>query len=388
MEITSLNALKILNANSNFTIEVILRTKQGEYRGSSPAGESNSMFEVSQFSTGIDKEIEEFNEFLGKLKGRKIESLNDIFTIEKELPKEFIGGPSLSLSYALLYGLSASLGKEPYQLFEKKAKVLPICKMIGGGMHASGLGMDIQEILVTTVSDQLPESIGGTLKVYKKVKELLEKTTSSFLGGVDPEGGFISALGNYESLSLVKKAVEDITKQEKLDIRMGVDFAASTFYKNGSYEYRRPLYGKGKIDRGEQVDLIKKLADEFDLYYIEDPVDQTLLEDYGEIMKSLKNSLIVGDDATATTTERLERARGDINSTLIKPNQVGMLSKVKEYADLADKLGVVKVVSHRSEETSIPIIADLAVGLNAKYLKVGINRGERVEKINRLTEIS
>ncbi len=388
MEILNLKALKILNANSHFTVEVMLKTSQGVFRGSSPAGESNSMYEVSQFTTGIDKEIEEFNDFLKSLNGRKVDSINDIFLIEKEVQEKFIGGPSLSLSYALLYGLSASLSKEPYELFGSRSKVLPVCKMIGGGLHASGLGMDIQEILVMTVSDNVIESINGTLSVYKKVKDILKKSTASFLGGVDPEGGFISALDNYESLNVVKKAVEEVTKEQSLDIRTGVDFAASTFYKDGFYNYKRPLYGKSKIDRGEQIDLVKKLADEFDLYYVEDPVDQSLMEDYGEVMKGLKDSLIVGDDVTATSTERLEKAHKYINSTLIKPNQIGLLSRVKDYSEMAEKFGLVKVVSHRSEETCIPIIADLAVGLNAKYLKVGINRGERVEKINRLIETS
>ena len=388
MEIKEIKALKILNANSNFTVEVMLTTEKGKFRGSSPAGESNSKYEVNQFSKGIDDEIKNFNEYLKKLVGRKVNTLEDIFSIEKEIPQEFIGGPSLSLSYALMYGLSADLNKEPYELFGSKNKVMPVCKMIGGGMHASGLGMDIQEILVTTITDSNLESINTTLKVYKKVKELLENRTDSFIGGVDPEGGFISELDNYESIKIVREAIESIIKESGMDIRLGLDFAASTFYKNGKYVYKRPIYGKKEVDRGEQIDLTKKLADEFDIFYVEDPVDETLAEDYGEVMKQLSGSLIVGDDLTATTPERLEKVHEYINSTLIKPNQVGLMYKVKEYSELADKFKIDKVVSHRSEETSIPVIADLATGLNAKYLKVGINRGERIEKINRLIELN
>ncbi|MCL4398338.1 hypothetical protein M1137_00880 [Candidatus Parvarchaeota archaeon] len=388
MEIKEIKALKILNANSNFTVEVVLNTEKGRFRGSSPAGESNSKYEVNQFSRSIDDEIASFNAHLKKLVGTKINGLEDIFAIEKSLPEEFIGGPSLSLSYALLYGVSADLNKEPYELFGKKNNVMPVCKMIGGGLHASGLGMDIQEILVTTITNNNLESINGTLRVYKRVKELLEDKTDSFIGGVDPEGGFISGLDNYESIKLVREAAEDVIKENSMDIRLGLDFAASTFYKDGKYRYKRPIYGKKELDRGEQIDLTKKIADEFDIFYIEDPVDETLAEDYGEVLKSLGGSLIVGDDLTATTPERLEKVHGSINATLIKPNQVGLMYKVKEYSELADRFKIDKVVSHRSEETSIPIIADLAVGLNAKYLKVGINRGERIEKINRLIELN
>ena len=385
MEIKRIKALKILNSNSNFTVRVVLNTDKGVFRGSSPAGESTSKYEVTPFVEEVDKEIGKFNDFLKTLTGKKIESMDDIYSLEKVMPEEFVGGPSLSLSYALLYGLSADKGVEPYELFGAKKNVIPVCKMMGGGMHASDLGMDIQEILVTTMSDKTQDSVESTLAVYKELKELLKQSTHSFLGGVDPEGGFISGLDNYESLKIVKKAVDRVIKNTGSDIRLGIDMAASTFFKDGKYTYKKPLYGKKEISKEEQVELVKRLESEFDLYYIEDPVDETLISDYGEVLKGSK-ALVVGDDVTATKVERLEKAKSSINATLIKPNQVGLLYQVKEYSDLSDKLGLVKVVSHRSEETNTPIIADLALGLNAKYLKVGINRGERVEKINRLLE--
>jgi enolase len=388
MKIEGLKAIQILNANSNPTVEVMLETERGKFRGSSPKGESNSRYEVNQFSKSVGEEISSFNEYLKTLIARKVNSLEDIFSIEKQIPAEFVGGPSLSLSYALIYGLSNEMKIEPYQLFGKKNNVMPVCKMIGGGMHASGLGMDIQEVLVTTLADTNNASINTTLKVYNKVKELLRDKTDSFLGGVDPEGGFISGLDNYESIKIVKNAIETVIQETGMDIRLGLDFAASTFYKNEKYRYKRPIYGKKELNRGEQIDLTKKLADEFDLFFIEDPVDETLPEDYGEILKGVKDALIVGDDLTATTPERLEKVHSNINATLIKPNQIALIHKVKEYSDLAEKFKIDKVVSHRSEETSIPIIADLASGLNAKYLKVGINRGERIEKINRLIELN
>lgn len=386
MKIKSAKAMKILNSNSNYTVQVSVETDAGVFKGSSPAGESTSQFEVKQFSGGIDDEIKAFNDFIRSLSGKEFSGMDDVYTFEKTLPAQFIGGPSLSLSYALVYALSGSLRAEPYSLFGKKSSVLPISKMLGGGVHASNLGMDIQEILVTTLSESVRESVNGTLSVYKELKELLKDSTYSFLGGVDPEGGFVTGLDNYESMKLVKKAVEKTIKTTSLDIRMGMDMAASTFYKDGSYVYKRPIYGKKEVSREEQIDIVKKLAHEFDLYYIEDPVDETLMEDYGAVMHDT-DALVVGDDSTATKTERLEKAKGNINSVLIKPNQVGLLSLMKEFSEAADKLGMTKIVSHRSEETCIPVISDIAVGLSAKYLKVGINRGERVEKINRLLEL-
>ena len=387
MLINGLTARKILNSNSNFTIEVKLSTHKGLFRGSSPAGESTSKYEVSQFSGGIDSVVDGFNKFLSTLKNKKIETVDDIFGIERSISKEFIGGPSLSLSYALIYGLSNDLSIEPYELFGGKNEVTPVCKILGGGVHASGLSMDMQEILVMTLADSINERVESTLAVYKDVKDELKKKNIGFLGGVDPEGGFVTGMDDYESLALVKKSVEKIAEERGSDIRIGIDAAASTFFKDGKYHYKKPLYGKRLVTREEQSDMIVKLAEEFDIYYIEDPVDEDFPDGY-KYVKDHTKALVIGDDMTATVTERLEKVHDSINSTLIKPNQVGTIEKVVEYSKLADKYGLSKVMSHRSEETPISIITDIGIGLAAKYLKIGINRGERTEKINRLMELN
>jgi len=386
MRIVDISCRKILNSNTNYTIEVKVHTGDGIFRGSSPAGESTSQYEVKQFKLSLDSTVSKFNAFISKLKGREIVSMNDIYSIEREVPEEFIGGPSLSLSYALMYALSYSLKQEPYQLLGGKHTVLPICKMIGGGVHTSDLGMDIQEILVTTLSDNLEESLDGTIAVYNEVKRLLSEKTLSYLGAVDPEGGLVSALDNYESLKIVDKAVGNVIERTGLDIRMGIDAAASTFYRDEKYVYKKPLYGKKELTRQEQIDLMIKLANEFNLYYVEDPVDENFSEGYKEIMNHI-DGYVVADDLTATETGRLERLHGSINATLIKPNQVGLVWKFVEYSKLADKYNLLKIVSHRSEETNIGILSDIAVGLGARHIKIGINRGERIEKLNRLMEL-
>lgn len=388
MKITKAYSRKVLNSNSNYTIEVVIISRGVVFRGSAPAGESTSKYEVGGFSQGIDATVADFNKLLAGLKGKDISSLEDVIKIENTLPKQFIGAPSLSLSYALLQLASFSSKKEVYQLFTNKIKpVMPISKIIGGGVHALGRGPDIQEILVTTLDNNPINSIQTTLQVYKRAKEILADYTASFSGGVDPEGGFVSGLDNYESLKVVRKAVEEVIRYTGADIRMGIDFAASTLYKNGKYIYNRPLYNKRELTRGEQIDLILQLAKEFDLYYIEDPVDEDDPQGYKEIKEKLPNSIIIADDLTATNPARLLRYKSSISGALIKPNQQGLISISLAFSKLLDKLNLIKVVSHRSEETNDSILSDLAIGLGADLMKIGINRGERIAKINRLIEI-
>ena len=55
---------------------------------------------------------------------------------------------------------------------------------------------------------------------------------------------------------------------------------------------------------------------------------------------------------------------------------------------LAQQNGYQVVVSHRSGETLDSFIADLAVAVNADFIKAGAPaRGERLAKYNRLAEI-
>ena len=99
---------------------------------------------------------------------------------------------------------------------------------------------------------------------------------------------------------------------------------------------------------------------------------------------------MVGDDLFVTNTERLKKGiklRAG-NAILIKPNQIGTITETVSAVTLARASGFRTIISHRSGETEDTVIADLAVGLNAGFIKTGAPcRGERVAKYNRLIRI-
>ena len=69
-------------------------------------------------------------------------------------------------------------------------------------------------------------------------------------------------------------------------------------------------------------------------------------------------------------------------------NQIGTLTEAAEALSLARDANWSVVISARSGETEDDWLADLAVGWNADYIKVGsITRSERLAKYNRLLEI-
>ena len=210
----------------------------------------------------------------------------------------------------------------------------------------------------------------------KKAGELLKQKDEHF--------NFTKNDENAWRTSLNEKQVLDILKNLKSPL--GIDIAASTFYKRKKYHYQNP-----KLERTpeEQFFYISNLIKNFNLFYIEDPFDEKDFENFSKLLKKFPNQLIVGDDLTVTNYERLKKAieMKSINCVMIKPNQTGSLLDVKKVCELAKEKKIKLVFSHRSGETEESILADLAFGFQADFFKSGITGKVREVKIKRLIEI-
>ena len=139
------------------------------------------------------------------------------------------------------------------------------------------------------------------------------------------------------------------------------------------------------------IRMMTRWQKKYPLISVEDPLDQDDWENWRKITAKLgKKILLVGDDLFVTNIKRLERGiKNKIgNAILIKLNQIGSLSETVDCVKLAQKRKYQVIISHRSGETGDTFIADLAVAVNADYIKTGsLSRSERVEKYNRLMEI-
>jgi len=173
---------------------------------------------------------------------------------------------------------------------------------------------------------------------------------------------------------------------KKTNLPLGVDVAASSFYKRKKYNYMNPIF---KRTEEEQLMYISNLANNFKLLYIEDPFQEEDFESYSKLVKKCPDSLIVGDDLIATNPKRLQKAveMKSIDAVIIKPNQIGSLLKVKEAVEIAKKNNIKIIFSHRSGETEETILADLAFGFQADFFKSGTEGDAREKKIKRLIEI-
>jgi enolase len=201
---------------------------------------------------------------------------------------------------------------------------------------------------------------------------------------LDLEGGWIANISDENATITMTEAAEKISDETGVSVRIGVDVAANSLYKDGKYNYK----SKQK-DSGEQLDYILAMIDDYKLFYVEDAFNENDFDSFAELTSKAKNCLICGDDLFATNRARLERGlvKKACNSIIIKPNQVGTLSHTYDTIRLAKNSGYIPVVSHRSGETGDTTIASIAVAFSCPIIKIGIVGEEREAKLRELLKI-
>jgi enolase len=221
------------------------------------------------------------------------------------------------------------------------------------------------------------EAIETNFKIWGEVGKLLQ--LKGFTVGRNDEGAWIVRKDDLKTLEIVTSVAE------KYGAKVGIDVAASQFYKKGKYVY---YHLKKKFDSGDQLEFMKHLIKTYKLSYVEDPFHENDFASFAELRKSV-SCLVVGDDLFATNLHRIMKGidKESCNGVIIKPDQAGLVTRAIHAADVAKRGGLVPIVSHRSGETEDAFISDLAVALEAPLIKFGISGTERVAKVNRLIEI-
>jgi enolase len=190
------------------------------------------------------------------------------------------------------------------------------------------------------------------------------------------------------AIQLILEAIDKAGYHAGDQIAIGLDCAASEFYKDGKYH----LESEGlQLTAAEWTDMLATWADKYPILSIEDGMHEGDWEGWKLLNERLGKKLqLVGDDLFVTNTKILERGirEGVANSILIKINQIGTLSETFAAIEMAKRAGWTNVISHRSGETEDSTIADIAVGSNAGQIKTGsMSRSDRVAKYNQLLRI-
>jgi enolase len=206
---------------------------------------------------------------------------------------------------------------------------------------------------------------------------------------VGDEGGFApSGVGHETAIQLILEAIEKAGYVAGAQIAIGLDCAASEFYKDGAYR----LEGEGlTLAAAEWIDTLAGWAAKYPIISIEDGMAENDWDGWKLLNDKLGSKVqLVGDDLFVTNTKILKEGirKNVANSILIKINQIGTLTETFAAIEMAKRAGWTSVISHRSGETEDATIADIAVGTNAGQIKTGsLSRSDRTAKYNQLLRI-
>lgn len=265
---------------------------------------------------------------------------------------------------------------------------VPMMNIINGGAHAAN-NVEIQEFMIVPVgAKSFAAAMRAGSEIYASLGRLLKK--EKYATTVGDEGGYAPNLdSDEEAIDMIISAIKDAGYDTK-SVMIALDAATSEWYSEQEQAYIMPKRGE-RYTRDQLIERWCQLVENYPIMSIEDALDQRDFEGWAKLTERIGNKImLVGDDLFVTNTERLKEgiSKNAANSILIKPNQIGTLSETIDVIHTAKEAGYRFILSHRSGETEDTTIADIAVALNAPFIKSGAPcRSERVAKYNRLLRI-
>lgn len=403
-KINRIEAREILDSRGTPTLAVTVQAEGVRGTFEVPSGASTGSHEALELRDGDPKRFE--GRGILKAAGNIVHLIEpalrgmdavDQAAVDKRLI-EFDGTPNKSkLGANAILGVSIACAKaaaaiknvEVYEHLRDLATMPPSRKtpllymnLINGGLHARSR-LAFQEYHLVPQTESVEEALEIGTSVMHKLRSLISGKYGPASANLGDEGGFAPDIEDVKTpLALLMLAAEAVGADKK--IKLALDVAASTFYKDGKYSFGGKNYSPDELRQ-----FYGELADQFPLLSIEDPFMEEAFDDFAKLNNG--QLMVVGDDLTVTNPARVEEAieHEAINGLIIKPNQIGTLTETIETMKFARANKLECIVSHRSGETNDDFIADLAYAFGAFGLKAGApQREERVVKYNRLLQIT
>ncbi len=408
--IVDIIAREILDSRGNPTIEVDVTLESGVMgRAAVPSGASTGENEAIELRDG-DK-----SRYLGKGVLKAVENVNTVITdallgfdvteqvaidrllilLDGTKNKSNLGANAmLGVSLACAKAAAAALEIPLYRYIGgTNAKVLPVPMMniINGGSHSDS-PIAFQEFMVRPVGAKtFREAVRMGAEIFHSLKKVLHDRGLST--AVGDEGGFAPTLkGTEDALESIITAITNAGYKAGEEVMIGLDCAASEFYKGGVYDYSLFEGPNGaKRTSEEQVEYLAELISKYPIDSVEDGMDEADWKGWEMLTAKIGDKCqLVGDDLFVTNVEYLKKGIDTkcANSILIKVNQIGTLTETLDAIEMAHRAGYTSVTSHRSGETEDATIADIAVATNSGQIKTGsMSRSDRMAKYNQLLRI-
>lgn len=400
-------AREILDSRGNPTIEAEVVLEDGSLgRAAVPSGASTGENEAVELRDG-DK-----LRYLGKGVTKAVDNVNDIISEEVQgldaldqalVDETMIGldgtenksnlgaNAILSVSLATARAAADSLEIPLYRyLGGTNARLLPLPMMniLNGGAHADN-NVDFQEFMIMPVgAETFAEALRMGAEIFHNLRSVLR--SRGYATSVGDEGGFAPDLrSNEEAVETILEAIEKAGYKTKEDVMIALDPAASEFYSDGKYIFKKS--DKRELSSDEMAAYWTDWANKYPIISIEDGMAENDWEGWKTLTNMIGEKIqLVGDDLFVTNTRFLQKGidTATANSILIKVNQIGTLTETMDAITLAQTNNMTAVISHRSGETEDHFIADLAVATGAGQIKTGsLSRSDRIAKYNQLLRI-
>jgi enolase len=399
-------AREILDSRGNPTVEADVLVESGAMgRAAVPSGASTGSREAIElrdgdpqrfFGKGVQKAVEHVNtEICEAILGLDVSEQSYLDRVLIDLDgtenKSRLGANAiLAVSLAAAKAAAEESGLSLYRYFGgsgPRRMPVPMMNVINGGEHANN-SLDIQEFMIIPAG--LPtfrDALRCGAEIFQTLKKMLDKEGMSTTVG--DEGGFAPNLPNNESaIQWILRAIEEAGYLAGEQVMVGLDCAASEFFKEGKYRFEAE---KLSYSSTQFTDLLATWCSKYPIVSVEDGMAEQDWEGWEILTKRLGRDVqLVGDDIFVTNTRIFREGiqRGIANSILVKINQIGTLTETFEAIEMARNARYTAVISHRSGETEDSTIADIAVGTNAMQIKTGsLSRSDRMAKYNQLLRI-
>ncbi len=401
--IESVWAREILDSRGTPTVEVDVRLAGGAFgRAAVPSGASTGSREAIELrdggsrykGKGVQRAVGHVNTVLAPalrgLQATDQRALDDrLRQIDGTDNKGRLGANAiLGISMAVARAAAAAHRTPLYRYLGGGTTLpVPLLNVLNGGAHADN-SVDLQEFMIAPIgASSFAEAMRMGAETYQSLKAILKKR--GLTTAVGDEGGFAPNVGNLEALELLLQAIDHVGLKAGTDMVLALDAAASEFYEDGSYVFKKSDGSRRSSD--EMIGFWEDWVNKYPIWSIEDGLAEGDWSGWQRMTERLGGRvLLVGDDVFVTNPAIIERAIQDrlANAALIKLNQIGTLTETKDAIAMARGAGYANIISHRSGETSDDFIADLVVAENTGLIKTGAPaRGERLAKYNQLLRI-
>jgi enolase len=408
--VASVHARQILDSRGNPTVEVDLTLKDGSFgRAAVPSGASTGSREALELRDGG-------SQYMGKSTMQAVNNVNTTLrslVVGKDWTQQSLDqamieadgtefksklGANAILGVSLAFAVAvAQSNKQPVYEYiaslhggAKPIMPRPMLNIMNGGAHADW-ATDIQEYMILPMGD-LPyaEKLRKSVEVFHHLGKILK--SKGYSTNVGNEGGYAPAIGsNAEAFDLILEAIAKAgyTVGADKDFMLGIDAAASEFYKDGRYHLKRDNSVKSP---DEMIDWLVDLTERYPLLSLEDPLAEGDWEGWQKLTARLgATHQIVGDDLLVTNPKFVAQAieQKSCNAVLIKLNQIGTLTETLQAIKMTQDTGWNAVCSHRSGETEDVFLSHLVVGTASGQIKTGApSRTDRTAKYNELLRIA